>query len=122
MKKSRYIIGYLDNPNTWDKSVFETAIREEVEASTGPLTPSDEFMIGSLSMTVNSLIEAELMIRELGLTTQYNSGTATSPWYKIRTEMADKAIKILGELGLVARGRPKLNNKVTTVDELFTAA
>jgi len=62
------------------------------------------------------------MIRELGLTTQYNSGTATSPWYKIRTEMADKAIKILGELGLVARGRPKLNNKVTTVDELFQPA
>ena len=36
--------------------------------------------------------------------------------------MADKAVKILAELGLVARGRPKLKNKVSEVDELFANA
>jgi hypothetical protein len=36
--------------------------------------------------------------------------------------MTDKAIKILAELGLVARGRPKIANKVTDVDELFATA
>ncbi len=122
MKKSRFIIGYLNDPESWDRSAFETAIRGEVEASTGTLTPSDELLIGSLVLTVDSLLAAEMNIRELGLTMKYNSGEATSPWYKIRTEMADKAIKILAELGLVARGRPKLKNKATEVDELFAAA
>lgn len=122
MKKSRFIIGYLNDPTTWDKAAFETAIRGEVETSTGTLTPSDELLIGSLVFTVDSLLVAEMNIRQMGLTTQYNSGEATSPWYKIRTEMADKAIKILAELGLVARGRPKLKNKATEVDELFANA
>jgi len=34
----------------------------------------------------------------------------------------DKAIKILAELALVARGRPKIKNKVSEVDELFATA
>lgn len=121
-KKARHIIGYLNDPNTWDKSAFETAIRAEVEASTGMLTASDELLIGSLVLTVDSLLTAEINIREMGHLYQYNSGEAASPWYKIRTEMADKAIKILAELGLVARGRPKLANKVSEVDELFANA
>ena len=121
-KKNRYILGYLNDPNTWDRAAFETAIRAEVEASTGALTASDELLIGSLVLTVDSLLTAEINIREQGLLYQYNSGEASSPWYKIRTEMADKAIKILAELGLVARGRPKLKNKVSEVDELFASA
>ena len=47
---------------------------------------------------------------------------ATSPWTKIRNECTDKIIKILGELALVARGRPKKVNKPTEVDELFSVA
>ena len=121
-KKPRHILKYLEDPNTWDKSAFETAIREEVESSTGVLTASDEFLIGSLVMTVDSLLTAHININADGHLYQYNSGQAASPWYKIRTEMADKAIKILAELGLVARGRPKLTAKVSDVDELFATA
>jgi hypothetical protein len=36
--------------------------------------------------------------------------------------MTDKAIKILAELGLVARGRPKLSKKASDIDELFATA
>jgi hypothetical protein len=121
-KKPRHILKYLEDPNTWDKSAFETAIREEVESSTGVLTASDELLIGSLVMTVDSLLTAHININADGHLYQYNSGQAASPWYKIRTEMADKAIKILAELGLVARGRPKLTAKVSDVDELFATA
>jgi phage terminase small subunit len=121
-KKARHILGYLNNPNTWDKAAFETAIRAEVEASTGALTASDELLVGTLVITVDSLLTAEINIREMGHTYSYNSGDAPSPWYKIRTEMADKAVKILAELGLVARGRPKLKAKASEVDELFANA
>jgi hypothetical protein len=121
-KKPRHILQYLEDPNSWDKSAFETAIRAEVEGSTGALTASDEFLIGSLVITVDSLLTAEINIRELGHLYSYNSGEAASPWYKIRTEMADKAIKMLAELGLVARGRPKLSKKASDIDELFATA
>ena len=121
-KKPRHILKYLEDPNTWDKAAFETAIRAEVEASTGALTASDELLIGALVLTVDSLLTAEINIRTMGHTYQYNAGEGVSPWYKVRTEMADKAIKILAELGLVARGRPKLKNKVSEVDELFASA
>ena len=121
-KKPRHILGYLNDPNTWDREAFETAIRAEVEASTGTLTASDELLVGSLVLTVDSLLTAEINIRADGHLYQYNSGEAASPWYKIRTEMADKAIKMLAELGLVARGRPKLKAKVSDVDELFATA
>lgn len=122
MKKSRHIIKYVQDPSTWDKLAFETAIRSEVEASTGALTASDELLIGILVMTVDSLVEAENNIRTAGYTYKYNAGEGVSPWYKIRTEMTDKAVKILAELALVARGRPKKQNKPTEVDELFTSA
>jgi hypothetical protein len=121
-KKPRHILRYLEDPNTWDKSAFETAIRAEVEASTGALTASDELLVGTLVLTVDSLLTAEINIRTMGHTYQYNAGEGVSPWYKVRTEMADKAIKILAELGLVARGRPKLKNKASDVDELFATA
>lgn len=121
-KKPRHILGYLNDPSTWDKGAFETAIRAEVEASTGTLTASDELLVGTLVITVDSLIEAEINIREKGHVTIYGHNEGVTAWFKVRTEMADKAIKMLAELGLVARGRPKLKSKVSDVDELFATA
>jgi len=121
-KKPRHILKYLEDPNTWDKSAFETAIRAEVEASTGALTASDEFLIGSLVLVVDSLLTAQINIAEAGHVTVYGNNEGVTAWYKIRTEMTDKAIKILAELGLVARGRPKMTNKVSDIDELFATA
>lgn len=121
-KKAHHILKYIEDPNCWDRQAFETAIRAEVEASTGALTPSDELLIGSLVLTVDSFLTAQINIREQGHTAMFSSGEATSAWYKIRTEMIDKAVKILAELGLVARGRPKLKNKASEVDELFATA
>jgi hypothetical protein len=121
-KKARHILKYLEDPNTWDRSAFETSIRAEVEASTGTLTASDELLIGALVLTVDSLLTAEINLRENGHVTIYGNNEGVTAWYKVRTEMADKAIKILAELGLVARGRPKLANKVSDVDELFASA
>lgn len=121
-KKPRHILKYLEDPNTWDKSAFETAIRAEVEASTGALTASDEFLIGSLVLVVDSLLTAQINIAEAGHVTVYGNNEGVTAWYKIRTEMTDKAIKILAELALVARGRPKIKNKVSEVDELFATA
>lgn len=88
---------------TWDKQAFETAIRAEVEASTGTLTASDELLVGALVLTVDSLLTAEINIRTEGHVTIYGANPGVSAWYKVRTEMADKAIKILAELGLVAK-------------------
>lgn len=121
-KPPRHILGYLKDPNTWDAATFETAIRNEVENSTGPLTASDELLIGILVITVDSFLTAHINITTEGHLYQYNSGEAPSAWYKIRTESLDKAVKILAELALVARGRPKFNNKVSDVDELFATA
>lgn len=121
-RKNRFILKFLEDPNTWDRTAFETMIRSEVEASTGEITASDELLIGSLVITVQTILHAEINLRELGVLAEYNSGAATSPYYKVRTEMIDKAVKILGELGLVARGRPKLKNKASDVDELFANA
>lgn len=121
-KKPRHILKYLEDPSTWDRQVFETSIRDEVEASTGTLTASDELLIGALVLTVDSLLTAEINLRENGHVTIYGNNEGVTAWYKVRTEMADKAIKILAELGLVARGRPKLANKVSDVDELFASA
>jgi hypothetical protein len=121
-KKPRHILGYLNDPSTWDKAAFETAIRAEVEASTGTLTASDELLVGALVITVDSLLTAEINIRERGHVTVYGNNEGVTAWFKIRTEMADKAVKMLAELGLVARGRPKLKAKVSDVDELFATA
>ena len=67
-------------------------------------------------------LTAEINIRERGHVTVYGNNEGVTAWFKIRTEMADKAIKMLAELGLVARGRPKLKAKVSDVDELFATA
>lgn len=112
----------MRDPNKWDEKAFETSIRNEVENNTGNITASDELLIGSLVMTVDTLVQANLQVQENGPIYHYNSGDAASAWYKIRTESLDKAIKILAELALVARGRPKKSNKVSDVDELFASA
>lgn len=123
MKKApKQIIGFLRNPETWDANVFETAIRNEVENSTGALTASDELLVGSLVLVVDTLIQSHIGLQKHGAIYHYNAGDAPSPHYKIRTESMDKAIKILAELALVARGRPKIKNKVSEVDELFATA
>lgn len=118
----RHIIGYLRDPSTWDSKAFETAIRAEVENSTGNLSASDETLIGMLLMQMESLLSAQTLINEQGSITEYNSGPAQSPWIKTRNDSTDKVIKILGELALVAKGRPKKQNKPTDVDELFATA
>lgn len=118
----RQILEFLRDPMKWDETAFETAIRNEVESNTGNITASDELLIGSLVIVVDTMVTAHVRIQDEGATYQYNSGEAPSAWYKIRTESLDKAIKILAELALVARGRPKKSNKVSDVDELFASA
>jgi hypothetical protein len=118
----RQIIEFMRDPSKWDEKVFETSIRNEVENNTGNITASDELLIGSLVMTIDTLVQANLQVQENGPIYHYNSGDAASAWYKIRTESLDKAINILAELALVARGRPKKSNKVSDVDELFASA
>lgn len=121
-KPPKQILGYIKEPDTWDALAFETAIRSEVEGSTGKLTASDELLVGMLVMTMESLVQAHTTILVSGPIEHYNAGPATSPYYKIRTECLDKAIKILAELALVARGRPKAKGKPTEVDALFESA
>lgn len=123
MKKApKQIIGFLREPSTWNADVFETAIRNEVENSTGALTASDELLVGSLVLVMETLVQAHIGLQKHGEIYHYNAGDAPSPYYKIRTESMDKAIKILAELALVARGRPKIKNKASEVDELFATA
>jgi len=123
MRKSpKQIINFVRNPLSWDANVFETAIRNEVENSTGSLTASDELLIGALVIVVETMVNSQLALMEVGVIYHYHAGDAPSPHYKIRTESMDKAIKILAELALVARGRPKLKSKVSEVDELFESA
>tara|TARA_B110000503_G_C7125476_1_gene404382 strand:+ start:79 stop:450 length:372 start_codon:yes stop_codon:yes gene_type:complete len=118
----KQIIGYIKNPSTWDALAFETAIRNDVENSTGNITAADEMLIGLLVMVTETMLTAQSNIMESGEVYTYNSGDAPAPWYKIRTESLDKAIKILAELALVARGRPRKSNKTSDVDELFATA
>ena len=123
MKKApKQIINFVKNPETWDSLAFETMIRNEVEGSTGALTASDEALIGMLILTMETFIHAHIKIEQDGLVHYFNAGPAASPWYKIRTESLDKAIKILAELALVARGRPKKKSTPSEVDELFQSA
>jgi len=112
----------MRDPEKWDEKAFETSIRNEVESNTGNITASDELLIGSLVMVVGTMVTAHVRVLDDGPIYTYPTGDAVSPWYKIRTESLDKAIKILAELALVARGRPKKSNKVSDVDELFAAA
>ncbi len=123
MKKApKQIINFVKNPETWDSLTFETLIRNEVEGSTGALTASDEALLGMLIVTMETFVEAQLKIKHDGLIQYFNAGPAASPWYKIRTESLDKAIKILAELALVARGRPKKKSTPSELDELFQSA
>ena len=121
-KPPRQIIGFFTEPGSWDAKIFETLIRDELENTYGSISASDETLLASMIVTMDSLVEAQTHIREEGYITTYSAGIGTSGWVKLRNERIDKIIKILGELGLVARGRPKKVNKPTTVDELFTAA
>lgn len=116
------IIKVIQNPETWDQTVFESAIRNDLESSIGPLTASDELLVALLVMTMDSLVEAQVKINTDGPLYAYNSGEATSPWMKIRTESLDRIIKLMTELSLVTRSRPKTNKKPTAVDELFASA
>lgn len=121
-KPPRQIIGYVRDPDSYDPLAFETAIRAEVETTTGATTASDELLISALCIQMEAMLEAHTNILRDGPLAQYGPGVTTSPWTKIRNESIDKIIKILGELGLVARGRPKKQNKATEVDELFDPA
>ncbi len=121
-KPPRQIIGFFTEPSSWDAKIFETLIRDELENTYGSISPSDETLLASMIVTMESLIEAQSHIKEEGYITTYAAGIGTSGWVKLRNESIDKLIKILGELGLVARGRPKKVNKPTTVDELFQPA
>ena len=102
--------------------MFETLIRDELENTYGSISSSDETLLASMIVTMESMMEAQRHINEEGYITQYAAGVGTTGWVKLRNESIDKIIKILGELGLVARGRPKKVNKATAVDELFASA
>jgi phage terminase small subunit len=93
-----------------------------LENTYGAISASDETLIASMIVIMDSLTEAQRHINEEGYITQYAAGVGTTGWVKLRNESIDKLIKILGELGLVARGRPKKVNKPTEIDELFAAA
>lgn len=116
------IIRVIKNPDTWNPTVFETLIRNDIENSSGPLCASDELLVALLVMTMESLIQAHMMVMENGPLYTYNSGEASSPWIKIRTESLDKVVKLMTELSLVTRFRAKAAAKPTSVDELFATA
>lgn len=118
----KHIVSFVNEPETWDAVKFEKAICEELEAQYGGLTPSDALLVGMLITQVNAFVDAHTEIKKNGSLYSYNSGEATSPWTKIRNETLDRTIKLLAELGLVARGRPKKQNKASSVDELFIPA
>ena len=118
----RQIIKVIQNPDSWDPLMFETAMRNDVENSTGPLCASDELLISMLVMTMETLIMAQIKVKEEGPVYMYNSGESPSAWIKIRTECLDKVIKIMTELSLVTRFRAKSAAKPTSVDELFATA
>lgn len=121
-KPPRQIIGFFKDPASWDATMFETLIRDELENVYGSISASDETLVASMLVTMESLMTAQQHINEEGYISQYAAGVGTSGWVKLRNESIDKIIKILGELGLVARGRPKKVNKATAVDELFATA
>lgn len=116
------IIRVIQNPETWNPTVFESLIRNDLENSSGPLAASDELLVALLVMTMDSLVEAHMKIMQDGPTYMYNSGEATSAWQKIRTECLDKIVKLMTELSLVTRSRAKAAAKPTSVDELFASA
>lgn len=119
MKKApKIIMGFLEDTSTWDRTVFETLIRQEVETLKGELTPSDELMLGMLVMTVETLIQAHAAVQDSGYIYHYNAGEAVSAHMKVRTECLDKCVKILKEMDIMS----KSVKKPTEVDELFASA
>lgn len=119
MKKApKIIMGFLEDPSTWDRTVFETLVRQEVETLKGELNPTDELLLGMLVMTVETLMEAHAVIQERGYIYKYNAGEAVSAHMKVRTECLDKCVKILKEMDMIA----KSVKKPTEVDELFASA
>ena len=117
MKKApRQIIAFLEKPESFDRKSFETAIRNEVEISSGELSATQELLVGMLIMTVETMLDAHATIQTDGYIFHYNSGDAASPHIKIRTECLDKSIKILRELDIA-----KVRRTVSEVDELFAS-
>lgn len=121
-KPPRQIIGYLKDPTTWDALAFETLIRDQLEKMNGDIHASDELLLGALLIQMESLLDAHTQVVENGQTSVYNSGTATSPFVKIRNDAMDKIFKILIELALVARSRKDKPKAKTEIDALFDTA
>lgn len=118
MKKApRQIIAFLEKPETFERKSFETAIRNEIEMTSGQLSATQELLVGMLIMTVETMLEAHSVILQEGFIYKYNSGDAPSPNIKIRTESLDKVVKILKELDIA-----KVKRGVSAVDELFETA
>lgn len=119
MKKApKQIMGYLEDPSSWDRKAFETAVRQELETHKGELTASDELMLGMLVMTVQTLLDSHCTVKSEGYIYHYNAGESVSPHMKVRTECLDKAIKILKELDVLG----KVSKKPSEVDELFATS
>lgn len=119
MKKApKIIMGFLEDPSTWDRTVFETLVRQEVETIKGELTPTDELMLGMLVMTVETMMQAHETIQHSGYIYHYNAGEAVSAHMKVRTECLDKCVKILKEMDIMS----KSVKKPTEIDELFASA
>lgn len=119
MKKAPpQVMNFIKNPETFNETAFETAMRNEVEILKGKLSASEELLVGMLVMTVKTLVDAHKIILAQGYIEQYSAGPAMSPWIKVRTECLDKSVKILKELALMN----KTNRKPSEVDELFETA
>ena len=118
MKKApRQIIAFLQDPTLYDRKSFETAVRNEVELSSGDLSPTQELLMGMLIMQVETLLQAHAVIMQEGYAYEYHSGTAQSVHIKTRTEALDKAIKVLKELNIA-----KVKKATAEVNELFETA
>ena len=97
-KPPRQIIGFFTEPDSWDAKIFETLIRDELENTYGSISASDETLLASMIVTMDSLTEAQRHIKEEGYISQYAAGIGTSGWVKLRNESIDKIIKILVNL------------------------
>ena len=115
MKAPKQVLGFLENPETFDRKSFETQIRHEVETVRGELSASESLLVGMLVMTVETMVKAQSVVKSEGYIYAYNAGEAVSAHMKVRTESLDKVIKLLRELDILTR-TPK---KQSEVDELF---
>lgn len=118
MKKApRQIIAFMEKPETYERKAFETAMRNEIEMSSGELSASQELLLGMLVMSLETMLEAHSFILRDGYIFKYNAGEAPSAHIKIRTESLDKIVKILKELDIA-----KVKKSASAVDELFQTA